>query len=293
MSFLRTVNNLCEAKLKELNFGGKFFSSHILCNSFIAGGAIISVSKEEKIKDYDLFVTKGTSAVTLFNSLVQRVPGGSNFQLEVTKDEKNPNLERGTLKSAVVGWPPENVKSLEDQIDEFNQNCKSFKTTGRSHKVVPAYLSKNALTLNNGIQLIFRFIGEPKEVFTTFDYEHCKVYWRPNPLGLLLGTVTYEGRSQESIAKNELIYTGNTRFVLSAVSRLNKFIKRGWGISPSSLLSLAVSSSKVDWANRQALEEELLGIYGIENKTLKQILEMCSTEDKVDLDKVVQVLGEV
>lgn len=293
MSFLRTVNNLCETKLKELNFGSKFFSSHILCNSFIAGGAIISISREEKIKDYDLFMVKGDSAVALFNSLMNRVPGGANFQLVVNKDEKNPKLERGTLKSAVINFNNEKVQSVEELIDEFNENCKRFKPSNRNHKVVPTYLSKNALTLNNGIQLVFRFIGEPKEVFSTFDYEHCKVYWRPNPIGLLLGTVTYEGRSQESIAKNELIYTGNTRFVLSAISRLNKFIKRGWGISPSSLLSLAVTSSKVNWSNKQELEEELLGIYGIENNILKQILELCSVENKVDLDKVVQILGEV
>jgi hypothetical protein len=58
-------------------------------------------------------------------------------------------------------------------------------------------------------------------------------------------------------------------------------------------LSLALTAAKIDWSNRDALEEELLGIYGIENKTLKTILNLCSTENKVDLDKVVQVLGEV
>ncbi len=289
MSFVRTVNNLCESKLLELNLGSKSYNKDILCNSFIAGGAIISLSKEEKVKDYDLFVTSSDSVISLFNTLVRRTPNGSCFELVVNKDEQNPNLKRGSLKLA-EGF---REKNLDDFIDNFNYSCKQNKSYNRTYKVLPVYLSKNALTLSNGIQLIFRFIGEPKEVFTSFDYEHCKVYWRPNPLGLLLGTVTYEGRSQESIAKNELIYTGNTRFVLSAISRLNKFIKRGWGIAPSSLLSLALSSSKVDWANRQALEEELLGIYGIENKTLKQILEMCSTENKVDLDKVVQVLGEV
>jgi hypothetical protein len=288
MSFLRTVNNLCEGKLKELNFNSNFFNKNLLCNSFIAGGAIISVSKEEKIKDYDLFMTNAVSTKAVFSSLMNRVTGGTDFQLVTQVDDKNPKLERGTL--ALNGLHESDLETL---IDKFNANCKALKITSRTHKVVPAYLSKNALTLSNGVQLIFRFIGEPKEVFTTFDYEHCKVYWRPNPLGLLLGTVTYEGRSQESIAKNELIYTGNTRFALSAISRLNKFIKRGWGVSPSSLLSLALTSAKIDWSNKQALEEELLGIYGIENKTLKQILEMCSTKDKVDLDKVVQVLGEV
>jgi len=287
MSFLRTVNNLCEEKLKELALTEKQFSETILCTSFIAGGAILSVSKQEKIKDYDLFMTTPAAALKLFNILIKRIPDGDSLTLTVEQDNINPNLHRGYLflNNAF------REDTLEKAIDRFNENCKKYKI--KSHKVYPTYLSKNALTLSNGVQLIFRFIGEPKEVFSTFDYEHCKIYWRPNPLGLLLGSVHYEGRSQESIAKNELIYTGNTRFVLSAISRLNNFIKRGWGISPSSLLSLALSVNKVDWSSREALEEELLGIYGIENQTLKTILNLCSKEGKVDLDKVVQVLGEV
>jgi len=287
MSSLRTVNNLCTNKLTELELSSTVFNKEILCSSFIAGGAIVSTAKDEHVKDYDLFFTTTKAATAVFNTLIQRIGVGSYFKLQFDVDPINPNLQRGRLVLA-----RETQVSIEDLIEEFNDTVKKLKGNKRV-KVYPCYLSKNALTLTNGVQLIFRFIGEPKEVFTTFDYEHCKVYWRPNPLGLLLGSVYYEGRSQESLAKNELIYTGHTRFVLSAISRLNKFIKRGWGVSPSSLLSLAVSASKVDWSDPAALEEELLGIYGIESKTLKTILGMCSENNKIDLDKIVQVLGEV
>jgi hypothetical protein len=285
MSFLRTINKLCETRLEELGIPPSYRQKHVLCNSFIAGGALISVARQEKVKDYDWFVTDPGSARTLFNHLVARVPVGNYIRLIVAQDTVNPKLHRGILISEKPGV------EVEELIDQFNNDCKTIKK--KANTVYPVYLSKNALMLSNGVQLIFRFIGEPKEVFSTFDFEHCKTYWRPAPLGLLLGAVHYEGRSQESIAKNELIYTGNTRFVLSAISRLNKFISRGWGISPSSLLALAVTSSKVDWSSREALKEELLGIYGIENQTLETILNMCSEENKVDLDKVVQVLGEV
>jgi len=287
MSLLRTVNNLCEKRLLELNLNQSYFTEHILCKSFIAGGAILSVSREEKIKDYDLFLTDPSSARSLVNLFMRRIDGGSTFQLLTQEDDTNPKISKGILGFT---QPQLMTVSIEEVIDNFNKKCKEEKAGGT---VKPVYLSKNAVTLSNGIQIIFRFIGEPEDVFSTFDYEHCKVYWRPDPLGLLLGKLVYSGRSQESIAKNELIYTGNTRFVLSAISRLNKFIKRGWGITPSSLLSLAVTSSKIDWSDRKVLEEELLGIYGIENKTLQLILDMCSTENKVDLDKIVQVLGEV
>ncbi len=287
MSLVRTVNNLCQARLEELNLGQKQYNEHVLCGSFIAGGAILSVTKEEKIKDYDMFLTNAVSARYLANTFLRRITGGENVQLLTQLDEVNPKISKGVLS---LTNPDRMTTSIEEFIDSYNKRCKEEKN---NNKVQPVYLSKNAITLSNGIQLIFRFIGEPEAVFSTFDYEHCKVYWRPKPLSLLLGDLVYTGRSQESIAKNELIYTGNTRFVLSAISRLNKFIKRGWGISPSSLLSLAVTASKIDWSNRKVLEEELLGIYGIENKTLQLVLDMCSIENKVDLDKIVQVLGEV
>lgn len=284
MSFARTVNNLCEQKLKELELSKVFYDRHILCSSFIAGGMITSVAKEEKIKDFDMFITNDFSARTLFYELASRTKLGPVFRLITKADEKNPKLFRGSLAT-------DSNNTIEELIDKFNESCKNNKSN--SYSVVPAYLSRNALMLSNGIQLIFRFIGEPEEVFTTFDYEHCKTYWRPNPLGLTLGKVHYSGQCQESLAKNELIYTGNTRFVLSAISRLNKYIKRGWGISPSSLLSLAVSASKINWSDRNTLEEELLGIYGIENSILKKILDNCSKENTVDLDKIIEILGEV
>jgi hypothetical protein len=278
MSFNSKVSALCSGKLNSLQGILTDYDRDILCSSFIAGGAITSIAKEKNPKDYDLFFTNEESISKTIRTLVRYANVELDFKVEA--DPINPNLKRGVLHSTTSMRVEEVIDSLNLWLKERDNNRIS-------------YVSKNAITLKNGLQIIFRFIGEPKEVFTTFDYEHCKIYWRPSPLGFSLGKVHFEGKSLESITKNELIYTNNSRFVLSALSRLNKFVKRGWGITTSSLLALAVSAGKIDWSDSKILEEELLGIYGIDNKTLSLILKSCTTESVVDLDKIIEILGEV
>jgi len=281
MSFNKSINDVCSRKLQEV-CGGK---GRLLSETFFAGGVITSHCKGEQVKDYDLFFT---TVATLEQAVYYYLSPHNQarfFKLAATPDKINPKLTRVSIQ------PREGAKLTTDQfIKDFNLTCKKTRSTGQT---VPAYLSHNALSLNNGVQLIFRFVGEPEDVFSTFDYEHCKTFWRPSPLGISEGKTYFLGRSLESLAKNELIYTSQSRFVLSAISRLNKFIKRGWGVAPSSLLAIASSAAKVDWGNKEKLREELLGIYGIDPEVLTQILDYSSKEEKLDLDKVIEMLGEV
>jgi hypothetical protein len=282
MSFNRNVSLVCRKKLEEIQ---SYSRDRLFTDSFFAGGVITSHCKDEKVKDYDLFFTSVEALKGALNYYLGFHGWYSSFDLVSEQDKLNPKLARVSIQ------PRQNsTRKTDEFIKVFNSD---FKKSGSGDRVTPVYLSHNALSLSNGVQLIFRFVGEPEEVFSTFDYEHCKTYWRPSPLGIADGKVTFSGKSLESLAKNELIYTGQSRFVLSAISRLNKFIKRGWGVAPSSLLSIASSAAKVDWQNKDKLREELLGIYGIDPEVLTQILDYSSKEEKVDLDKVIEMLGEV
>jgi hypothetical protein len=286
MSFTRDVSLVCKSKLDEVMLAGGS-SRRLLTDSFFAGGVITSHCKGEKVKDYDLFFISEETLRSYLHSFLSFHGWWSAFKLEFKVDPKNPKLKR----CAIVPKEANTNTTVESFIEEFNRVCKSKSQTAKH--AAPSYLSHNALSLTNGVQLIFRFVGEPEEVFSTFDYEHCKTYWRPSALGISDGKVEFLGKSLESLAKNELVYTSNSRFVLSAISRLNKFIKRGWGVAPSSLLAIASSAAKVNWQNKEELREELLGIYGISPVVLSQILALTSKEEVVDLDKVIEMLGEV
>jgi hypothetical protein len=282
MSFNSKINSICTKKLEELTDKG-YLKIDLLAGSFFAGGLITSIAKDEKIKDYDLFFTNPKSAKKAINFFLGYHAWSPNFDIEFVKDDKNPNLHRGKLVSKKEGLTVDNF------IENFNRNF----SKNKSNSIHPQFLSNNAMMLSNGVQLIFRFVGEPDEVFSTFDYEHCKAYWRPCPTGFKPGEVVFRGKSLESLAKNEVMYTGNTRFVLAAISRLNKFITRGWTIAPSSLLAIASSASKICWENEEQLREELLGIYGIDPKVLEEIIKYSRTEKDLNLDKVIEMLGEV
>ena len=281
MSFNRDVTLACAPNIQWLSsYLDDKDRVSLYTNTFFAGGMFTSIIAKEKPKDYDVFFSDPDTATLLFNTFKRYCNWCVYLELLWVVDEINPKLVRGSLVSTHSSF------SVDHLIAHANKNAKKRKNEF-------SFISKNAMSLDNGIQLIFRFVGQPEEVFSTFDYEHCKVAWQAKALGLTLGETTFYGKSLDSLAKNELVYSGNTRFVLSALSRLNKFIKRGWGIAPSSLLSLAISASKVNWSDKHQLEEELLGIYGIDPQVLTEILSLAQSDKKIDLDKVIEMLGEV
>lgn len=259
----------------------------LLASSYFSGGLITSVCRKEKIKDYDLFFEKGDVLAKVVQHYIKYHAWGEKFAVEVVKDELNPKLHR----AAIV--PTTAKVSTDAFINSFNRVAKEHNWKNKKDNVYPVFLSHNALTLSNDVQIIFRFIGEPEEVFTTFDFEHCKTYWRPAPLGVASGKTCFSGNSLECLAKGELLYTKQSRFILSAMSRMAKFVKRGWEMPPNSLVSLASSAAEVNWKDPKKLKEELLGIYGIDPETLTKILKASLTDETINLEKIIKILGEV
>jgi hypothetical protein len=41
----------------------------------------------------------------------------------------------------------------------------------------PVFLTTNAITLSDDVQLVIRFYGTPGEIHDVYDFEHCKCYW--------------------------------------------------------------------------------------------------------------------
>ena len=245
----------------------------VLPNVFLAGGAITSTIAGEEPSDFDLFCKTEEAATLIFN----KFNGTGLFkglQLRVEQDPINPALKRGSLYTT-------GAKSVNELLDEVNEVLKQKKSAVK-------YISNNAITLSSGLQVTLRFIGQPEAVFTTFDYEHCKVYFELDPLGN--SEPVFCGQSMLSIASRELIYTGDSRFVLSAIARLIKFSKRGWKHHASIIFKLMFSATKVDWTSLKVVEEELNGFYGITPIQVEEVLSELKKKEKFSLEEITDLV---
>ncbi|MCK5632271.1 hypothetical protein KAH94_00820 [bacterium] len=145
----------------------------------------------------------------------------------------------------------ENEEEVVSEIDEIEAEKIIEKEEKR---FFPVFMSTNAITLSQGIQLVVRFYGNPEEIHDTFDYEHCKAYYDFSKKNLQVPKDVYE-----LVVNKVLRYTGS-KYPVCSVFRLRKFISRGWKINAGQLLKISMQISQLNLTNIDVLEDQLVGV---------------------------------
>lgn len=120
-------------------------------------------------------------------------------------------------------------------------------------KYRPVFLSTNAITLSNKVQIITRFFGKPEEIHANYDFVHCTNYWTFSE-GVVLNMPALE-----SLMARELRYVGSLYPVCSII-RLRKFIRRGWTVNAGQMLKIMLQISTLDLTNPEVLRDQLTGV---------------------------------
>jgi len=124
-------------------------------------------------------------------------------------------------------------------------------------KYKPIFLSTNAITLSNKVQLIIRFYGMPEEIHSNYDFIHTTNYWESETKQVVL-----KQEALEAIMNKELVYVGS-KYPIASLVRTRKFIKRGWQINAGQYVKIAWQISELDLSNIYTLEDQLVGVDSI------------------------------
>ena len=233
--------------ISKLSNKGPFLRS-----GFIMGGAVVSTHEGKPPNDLDVY----------FENLDDlKLHLDTNYKLR---------LDYERLADGTYGRKAENQEQL-----PFRRLLPREGHFAFAAKTLP-YVTQNAVTVSRKVQVITKFIGTPEEVASTYDFEHCKAYWRPNPAAknpYESGEITYLGNSLECISNKHLSYNaGATYYKLCAMIRMLKFTKRGWEIDPGSLLALAKDLQTIDLTNPDVLAEQLKGFYNVPRGMIDAVL---------------------
>ena len=136
---------------------------------------------------------------------------------------------------------------------------------GKQEPYRPVFLSDNAITLSNKVQLVIRFYGDPAEIHRNYDFIHCCNYWTPDE-GVMLNPLALE-----SILTKNLQYQGSAYPVCSVI-RMRKFLKAGWHINAGQILKMLFQISALDLTDIEVLEEQLTGV---DAAYFYQVIEYC------------------
>jgi len=265
-------------------------------NSIISGGAIASMLLREKVNDYDYYFRdmETTIAVAKYyvKSFKSKHPGVNVMPELFIKDDRVKIMIKSV--GVVSEEDPGNYKYFENfpeeqgerYVEEVTNSISATEAVSEADRIPaeelekmekepyrPIFMSSNAITLSNKVQLIIRFYGQPDQIHKNYDFVHCTNYWTSWNNELVLRPAALE-----SLMAKHLYYVGSL-YPLCSVIRTRKFIKRGWHINAGQYLKMCFQISELDLTNLEVLEDQLTGV---DNAYFLQLIEYFKTRKEKD-----------
>lgn len=187
---------------------------------------------------------------------------------------ENPNNEYQYFEAQPDQMGQDYAESVMGDLDAGDEvPAAVLDTPSEKPKYRPVFLSGNAITLSDGIQLVTRFIGEPEVIHKYYDFAHCTCYWTSWE-----GKVVLPAAALEAILTKELRYVGSL-YPLCSIIRIRKFVARGWQINAGQILKMCFQLGKFDLTSIPVLEDQLTGV---DAAYFVQILDRLKEKQKED-----------
>ena len=235
----RTINEIISKKIDKWidTVDDPILKVRIRPAVIVTGGSITSMLLGEMPNDFDVYFSDITLAADLAKYYAEKMTNLETFVITPRGDNSGVCLE---VKH----------KNLIAADATFNIDAMTSAETG---KYEPLFISANAITLSDKIQLIFRFVGDPDTLHENYDFVHTKNYWTES------NGVVFNSAALAATLSKELVYTGS-RYPLCSMFRIKKFIKRGWTITAGDMLKIAWDINELDLKNIDVLKEQLIGV---------------------------------
>lgn len=279
---LKTIAKICKGKIQGwanqvAKDGDEKIAEIIRTKTMITGGAICSLLSGEEVNDYDVYFRDKESALSVAryycNKFLEQNSDWVNGKIsEFSVEDENDRI-RLYIKSAGVAAQQEIEQKIEndfvnlvspteyqyfettnnEEASEFVDNLVSH-AAKKNKNYSPIFMSDNAITLSNDIQIIIRFFGEPEEIHKNYDFVHCtNVYCSWD------NTVHINMEAMESLRTKNLKYVGSL-YPICSILRLRKFIGRGWKINAGQVLKIIWQIKDLDLNDVEVLKEQLVGV---------------------------------
>jgi hypothetical protein len=226
----------------------------------------------EKVNDFDIYFDNEESCKEVIRYYLGKL-GKKEEQDYVFHEHENTKTEDTEIKNRVKLYIP---------------NTGIFKSKKRNKEYYPIFVSTNAITLTNDVQLIFRFVGSPEEIHKNYDFEHTKCYYSYFKNELVLPT-----KALESIINKELKYTGS-KYPLASIIRTRKFIQRGWNINAGQFLKMVLQLQNINLNDPVVLSDQLTGVdLVLFDQIISQIKEKEFNDGEDISEYVINIIDEV
>jgi len=198
------------------------------------------------------------------------------------------------------------VKTTEDldglSLDLLMNNPKDKDKDNKKEikKYTPVFMSSNAITLSNDIQIIIRFYGRPEELHSNFDFTHTKAYTTFIPIlhndkvtKVTVANIVIPEEVYECVTNKTLRYT-KSKYPLCSLFRIRKFLKRGWHINAGQILKIAFDLQELDLKDINTLEDQLIGVDSVYfNQLIVLLKEKKLPTDTIGPGNIISLIDKI
>jgi hypothetical protein len=245
----------------------------------VTGGAIASMLQGQLPNDFDIYFQDSEvlgKMVRNYLKIQKVLPSELVSTIEVRASAERVEL---FIQSAGV------IQEGQETFDDYQyfegmpeeMAAKYFKAPPENDKqpYVPTFMTSNAVSLSNEIQIITRFCGPVGVIHDNYDFVHCTNYWT-------YGTGTVLNMpALEAIVTKELKYVGS-KYPICSMFRLRKFIERGWTINAGECLKIAWDISNLDLNKIEVLQDQLCGV---DAAYWNEVLKILKQDSEKSLDR--------
>jgi len=240
----------------------------------VSGGSIASMFLRETVNDYDVYIQDMDVLLELAEHYVKdnQVICYDGRQREEYLSERKDDGRLEEIFGEDLSEYTVFLKSLAHDQIKLGVHDAGLKPTIKGIEeipddvYVPVFMSQNAISLTNDVQIVTRFSGDHNEIHKNFDFIHATNYWTFE-LGVVINL-----EAMESLLTKQLYYQGSL-YPLTSVIRMKKFILRGWKISAGEILKMLFQTSLLDLKDPVVLADQLMGVdiayFGILIKVLQ------------------------
>lgn len=268
----------------------------------VTGGCTASMLLKEQVNDFDIyFKTKQTCFDIAKHYINKILPIYRNSisdskievidSLNVPKKDYEDEVENSKwiqFKKGLERSSEDRVKLYIPHIGYWRRSDDAPNENQEELKYQPVYLSENAISLSNQVQLVVRFFGDVETIHTNYDFVHATNYFHyDNGKPKLVCNLN----ALQALLTKELIYIGS-KYPLTSIIRTKKFILRGFTINAGTYLKILWQVAELDLKDPITLQEQLIGVDVAYFSMLIEILQNVSP-DKLTYNYVSEIIDRV
>lgn len=275
-------------------------------DAICTGGAIANMISGEKVNDYDFYFKTQETAFRVAEYYIEKFKQNPPSRFKNQPDRlvklsviKTSDRVKVVVKSQGIAGESgtEDYQYFEgvndpsepqEFVESIVQDVEDAKKKEGKEKYRPVFITSNAISLSDDIQIIIRFFGKMEEIHENYDFVHCTCSWEAET-----GALRLPNEALVALLNKRLKYK-TSKYPLCSIIRTRKFLQRGWHIDAGQYVKMAWDLNKLDLTNINVLEDQMIGVDSAYFAEVIALLKQKTEEGKkVEDAYLIQIIDKI